>query len=85
MKIPPVNNKALRYVTTLVDTSFKVYGAKLWNLLPAPLNEKTLINPFKLELKAFLNNIPDEPPTTGYVGRNNNYLTDWLMQSGGLH
>lgn len=64
---------------SLYDASFRVMGARLWNVVPPSLH--SLMDPlqFKIKLTEFLNTFPDEPPTAGYVGTNSNSILDWSI------
>ena len=64
---------------SLFDASFRVMGARLWNVVPPSLH--SLMDPlqFKIKLAAFLNTFPDEPPTAGYVGTHSNPILDWSI------
>ena len=83
-KLPTHNRKATEAAKTLYDSSFAVLGAKLWNTLPKEVNELTKLDPFKNALWKFLSPIPDNPPVKGYTTVNNNSITDWFNQPGGL-
>ena len=74
---PPVSKSAK--IQSLYDRSFSTRGPKLWNCLPKPVRDQTEMEKFKSELGAFLAQIPDEPPTPGYVRANNNSVLDWTM------
>ena len=83
LRIAAFDNKTPRYASTLMESSFRIQGAKLWNLLPAEVNKQTLLDPFKVALSSFLKKFPDRPPVCGYTTQNGNSLIDWAMQSGG--
>ena len=62
---------------TLYDASFRVMGARLWNIIPVSLHN--IMDPlqFKVKLTAFLKSFPDKPPTAGYACTNSNAILDW--------
>jgi hypothetical protein len=74
---PPVAKSAK--IQALYDRSFSTRGPKLWNCLPKLVRDQTEMDKFKSELGTFLAQIPDEPPTPGYVRANNNSVLDWTM------
>ena len=82
IKLPKLNN-APKYASSLMDASFRIKGASLWNLLPADTNTQKALDPFKIKLQKFLKKFPDRPPVYGYTTENRNSLIDWTMQSGG--
>jgi len=62
---------------TLQETSFRVVGPRLWNIIPAHLHgiEEPLL--FKEKLTEFVKSFPDEPSVAGYICRSGNSLLDW--------
>ena len=68
---------------TKYDNSFAVMGPKLWNCLPAQINQITEFQVFKTQLSRFLDAIPDQPPVTGYSRRSTNSILD--IDNGELH
>ena len=68
---------------TKYDKSFAVMGPKLWNCLPAQINQITEFQVFKTQLSRFLDAIPDQPPVTGYSRRSTNSILD--IDNGELH
>ena len=83
IKIPQVDYNVPKYASSLMESSFRIKGAKLWNLLPADVNMQHVLVPFKEKLHKFLKMFPDKPPVCGYATQNGNSLIDWSMQSGG--
>ena len=83
VKMPKVDYNVPKYASSLMESSFRINGAKLWNLLPAEVNMQKLLDPFKINLQTFLKKFPDKPPVYGYTTQNGNSLIDWSMQSGG--
>ena len=64
---------------TKFDESFLIRACKLWNIIPPDLSQITALIPFKSKLKKFLDEIPDEPPLSGYPVRNNNSLLEQCL------
>lgn len=83
LKTLPLNTKATKYATTLMENSFRIQATKLWNILPADTNTIKDLDKFKVSLGNFMEKIPDRPPVRGYTTQNNNSLIDWSNQSGG--
>ena len=81
--IPSLNKQATALARSLFDNSFSVRAGKLWNLLPRDLNTQKDLNTFKIALGAFMDKIPDTPPTPGYMAKNSNSMIDWCSQRGG--
>ena len=79
--VPPVPRNAPAKVVSLYENSFAVQGPKLWNCLPKNVNGALSLSTFKGSLGEFLNQIPDMPPTTGYIGVNHNSILDWAKQN----
>ena len=59
---------------TLYDSSFIVYAAKLWNILPPLITQIDCFKSFVTELDSFLSIVPDHPPLPGYPNINDNSL-----------
>jgi len=78
--VPPTNNSAQRSIASHYENSFGVCAAKLWNLLPASVNNHTALEPFKIALGKFLESFPDTPPLDGYSPATNNSLLEWNLQ-----
>ena len=66
------------HIRTLRENSFSCVGPRLFNLLPKSLKNIASLPLFKKQLDVFLQNIPDTPPTPGYIASNNNSLVDWV-------
>ena len=81
--LPSLNKQASASAKSCYDNSFSVRAGKLWNLLPREVNTLTDLNAFKVSLGAFMDKIPDTPPTPGYVSKNSNSIIDWCSQKGG--
>ena len=65
--IPPINNRALASVKSLVEMSFPVQAPRLFNSLPVKLrNFNGSTDSFKNLLDNFLKNIPDKPCLPNY-------------------
>ena len=78
--IPEFNNKAQRSISTHYENSFGVKAARLWNLLPKEVNEKTVLEHFKVVLGEYIDKFPDTPPTKGYAAVNRNSLLEWTLE-----
>ena len=78
-KVPPLPVFKSAKIQSLYDRSFSTRGPKLWNCLPKSVRDQTEMNKFKSELGAFLDQIPDEPPTPGYIRANGNSVLEWTM------
>ena len=65
--IPPVANGAPSAVKNAQETSLRVKGAKLFNLLPQELRnlDKVTVDTFKSNLDSWLNQVPDQPTIPG--------------------
>ncbi|KAL5268810.1 hypothetical protein ACHWQZ_G002598 [Mnemiopsis leidyi] len=85
-RIPVLFKRSRQSSSTIFDASFAVNGPKLWNLLPKSVNSATTLDSFKVHLGAFLESVPDCPPTTGYTAANANSMLNWcnFNQQGGL-
>ena len=68
--LPPLQRTAANRVQKAKERSFRIHGARLFNLLPVNLrNEDSAdLELFKNHLDHFLSRIPDEPTTAG-LGR----------------
>ena len=66
-----------RKILSAYESSFVVFGPKLWNALPKSINIEPCFSKFKTELDQFLQSFPDEPPTRGYTPRNTNSILNW--------
>ena len=82
--IPPFPRNASAKNITLYENSFAVKGPKLWNLLPAETRDHNKLESFKTSLSKFLDQIPDQPPVSGYTTAHGNSLLDW-RNAGGHH
>jgi hypothetical protein len=65
------------------DNSFAVRAGKLWNLLPKEVKMMSELESFKVSLGAFMDKVPDTPPTPGFTAVNSNSMIDWSSQRGG--
>ena len=66
-----------RKISSILEASFSVSGARLWNTLPKPINSETVFHSFKRQLDDHLLSLPDEPAIGGYCTRHNNSLLQW--------
>ena len=71
------NTFSRKKISSIFESSFRVYGAKIWNTLPKVINCEADFYSFKSKLDKFLLSFPDEPPVSGYPNRNNNSLLQW--------
>ena len=78
--IPAIPSRVSK-INSTYDHFFKVKAAKLWNCLPKNVNNKCSLSSFKETLDAFILNIQDCPPVSGYTTVNSNSLLDWLSHS----
>ena len=78
--LPPLNTKVQASVRTDYENSFKINASRLWNLLPQEVNTVTTLDPFKVALGKFLEQIPDTPPVPGYTSANRNSLLNWSAE-----
>ena len=83
-KLPKLDGKATQAAKTLLDSSFTLHGAKLWNILPEDVNTVDKLRTFKIVLAKFLDRIPDNAPVRGYATTNANSIINWCNQPGGL-
>ena len=79
-KVPPLVKHATQKQQKKYDESFRVTGAKLWNLIPPAIRQKTSLDSFKAALTKFLLLLQDFPPVPG-ISSSNSLLT--VLASGG--
>ena len=77
--IPPIVKSSKQKYQSQYDASFRVTGAKLWNLLPKAIKNKPTLESFKAALTKYITSLPDEPPIPGQP--NDNSLTTQLKIS----
>ena len=82
--VPPFPKNASAKNITLYENSFAVKGPKLWNLLPVETRDHNKLETFKTSLSKFLDQIPDQPPVSGYTTAHGNSLLNW-RNAGGPH
>ena len=76
-KLPRLSNPKMCNARhqTMFDSSFKMQGPKLWNLIPAKITLISDLEEFKIGLyDNFLSKKPDRPPVRGYTCAN--FLTE---------
>ena len=73
IKLKPLPRTGSRQIN-LYEQCFSVFGAKIWNLLPAHITLKDTFESFKFALDKFLLTLPDRPPLIGYPYSHNNSL-----------
>ena len=61
-------------MATKYDNSFGIKAAKLWNIVPKDVKDKTSLDALKVAMGSFLNKFPDNPPVKGYTTANDNSL-----------
>ena len=66
-----------RKISSILEASFCVNGAQLWNTLPKAINSEAVFHSFKRQLDDYLLSFPDEPAFGGYCTRHNNSLLQW--------
>ena len=81
--IPPLAKQASAMAKSCYDNSFAVRAGKLWNLLPKEVKMMSELESFKVSLGAFMDKVPDTPPTPGYTAVNSSSMIDWCSQRGG--
>ena len=79
-KVPPMVKHAKQKAQHQYDDSFRVTGARLWNLIPTAIRQKTSLDSFKAALTKFLLLLQDCPPVTGIYSANSLLVT---LASGG--
>ena len=68
--IPPIVKNSSAKAKSLYDDSFRVKGAKLFNIIPKYVRHKQTLNSFKSSLTKFLLTIEDHPPVPGIASQN---------------
>ena len=68
-EIPKIIANSKKSIQTLRENSFQINGPKLFNCLPKKIRNKKgcSIEEFKAELDQFLEKIPDQPKSEGYI------------------
>lgn len=69
-RIPPLVKNSKPKYQSKYDQSFRVIGAKLWNLLPKRVKDKKSMESFKHSLSKFITQFPDQPPVPGIASDN---------------
>ena len=62
------------------DNYFGVKAAKLWNVVPKDVEDKSSVDALKVAMGNFLNKFPDNPPVKGYSTANDNSLLSLAYQ-----
>ena len=75
--IPQIKAHSRKAIQTLRENSFQVNGPKLFNCLPKHIRNKKgcSVEEFKVALDQFLEDIPDEPKSDGYIPTASNHVT----------
>ena len=73
--IPPMSRKATPRLQSLYDSSFAVFGPRLWNSLPKMIRQEESFDKFKAAITRHMLNTPDEPPISGAASSNS--LLHW--------
>ena len=89
LKLPSIVNMT-GSIKTLVDSSIRSEGVKLFNCLPDALKVwNGSFEIFKANLDKFLEGVPDNPRTeslrpdcTDYSGNPSNSIKDWVWRNG---
>ena len=68
--IPPIVKSSKQKYQSQYDSSFRVTGAKLWNLLPKAIKNKPTLESFKAALTKYITSLPDQPPIPGQPNDN---------------
>ena len=68
--IPPLVKNSSTKAQSLYDDSFRVKGAKLFNIIPKHIRQKQTLNSFKSTLTKFLLKLEDHPPVPGIASQN---------------
>jgi len=84
-KIAPLNSKSQKSVATKYDNSFGFKAAKLWNIVPKDVKDKTSLDALKVAMGSYLNKFPDNPTVKGYTTANDNSLLSMPYQRSCLH
>ena len=77
----PLQRSGSHHIRTLRHNFFTATGPALFNFIPKEIKVEKDPETFKRRLDKFLQEIPDQPPTPGYVSINNNSLLEWSMAS----
>jgi len=82
--VPKLTKLSTMAKQTAYDGSFAVMGPRLWNCLPAKLNQIDEFQVFKVQLSRYLTSFSDCPPVTGYVRSSRNSILDMRLNDGEL-
>ena len=69
-KVPPLVKNCKQKAQTRFDDSFRITGAKLWNIIPQVIRRKTSLDSFKSALTKYLMLLQDNPPVPGIPSSN---------------
>ena len=69
-RIPPLVKGSKSKIQRKYDDSFRVAGAKLWNVIPNSIRLKSPFTSFKAALTKYLLLLPDNPPVPGIASSN---------------
>ena len=69
-KIPPMSKTCRPKIQRMYDASFRVTGAKLWNITPKFIRRKVTLSSFKSSLTKYLLLLQDNPPVPGISSSN---------------
>ena len=73
----PIGKASRKGINTKIFNGFTSSAIGLFNTVPAMIKNKTTLEGMKSALDKYLSEIPDQPPTRGYMRRNNNGILDW--------
>ena len=68
-EIPQIVGNSKKSIQTLRENSYQVNGPRLFNCLPKQIRNKKgcSVDEFKADLDTFLEGVPDEPKSDGYI------------------
>ena len=69
-KIPPLSKTCKAKAQSMFDSSFRIIGAKLWNIIPKEIRCKPSLSSFKSSLTRYLLQLQDCPPIPGISSAN---------------
>ena len=72
-KIPSLSKTSTAKSQSILDKSFRINSAKLWNKIPKDIRVKPSFNSFKSALTKYLLKLQDHPPVQG-ISSNNSIL-----------
>ena len=67
------------HISTIRKNFFTSSGPAIFNVLPCKIKEAETLSQFKSRLDAYLQTVPDLPPTPGYPSLNRNIKINWKL------